>query len=135
MTPFSSNDQKLTAFLRQHRPLPPEAKANLEARILEQLDDLPKSASLPVQQPLRWQWWAVFGAIAFSFITVGTGYLFLRPSLQAANNLAQLEAFVMDSWMGVIDSNTVDASETDWLSLSELTTLSQSSSEKSFNER
>ncbi|MFW6264063.1 MAG: hypothetical protein ACOC3E_00890 [Cyanobacteriota bacterium] len=134
MTPFSSNDQKLTAFLRQHRPLPPEAKADLEARIFEALEN-PKPSALPVQQPLRWQWWAVFGAIAFSFITVGTGYLFLRPSLQAANNLAQLEAFVMDSWMGVIDSNTVDASETDWLSLSELTTPSQSSIENSFNER
>jgi hypothetical protein len=89
MSKFSEDDPKLSAFLRQYPPPPPEASPDLEAQLMESLPPrVQKTKYLP------WLITAIVGGLLFTW----TGYRNYRPALRYTLIQQDLEAFLIDNW-------------------------------------
>ena len=123
MNQFPNDDEKLVAFVRQNRPVPPPAAANFEEQLLEGIDRQP----IPSQQPRHRVFWAIPSAVAAGLLLAWGGYRLLNP----ATNTAELEVFLVNSWNGAIGETSLtsqtESPEADWLLLSDLETDSLSS--------
>ena len=124
MTQFPNDDQKLVAFMRQNRPVPPPAADNLEAQLMELVERQPIS-SRRQHTPFIW---AVPSAIAAGLLLTWGSYRLLNPSPNF--NAAELETFLVNNWNGAISETSLasqtDTTETDWLLLADLHTDSSS---------
>ncbi|NMG57132.1 hypothetical protein E1H12_01010 [Geitlerinema sp. P-1104] len=94
MTDSYDDDRQVIAFLRQHRPLPPPAAANLENQLLEQIRTEETLKQLKWRQRRRWG-----GAIAAALIPLAWfAHRSLLPPQASQAQLVQLETFLEDSW-------------------------------------
>lgn len=123
MNRFSDDDEQLIDFLKQYRPVPPRARANLEAQLMELVTREPP----PPPRYAHQFFWIVSSAMAGSLLLGVGGYRWLNPSPQVATNPSELETFLVDSWSGSIGdisatpstSSTTYVTEADWLLISE----------------
>ncbi|TVQ41751.1 MAG: hypothetical protein EA365_16890 [Gloeocapsa sp. DLM2.Bin57] len=89
MSKFSPDDPKLSAFLRQYRPLPPDASIDLEVELMDSLPPRVKKTKY-----LPW----LLTAIATGLLLTWTGYQNYRPILRYTSIQRDLEAFLIDNW-------------------------------------
>ncbi|MEG4233808.1 hypothetical protein QUA40_17095 [Microcoleus sp. Pol11C3] len=133
------SDQELVNFLKQHRPNIPEAAPDLELKILAAIES--NQASL-VNEPHRKKTrlsvsaksdyrlkissvskWAVSSAIAAGLLVLwSAGYRPFETAQLPDKETAQLEAFLVTNWEGVLhdspQESMTDRSQTDWLTVS-----------------
>jgi hypothetical protein len=111
MTPFSSDDQDLNLvnFLRQHRPEAPPAAADLEQRILRDVEMLQPGSTVIQMQRRRSPLWLVPSVIAAGVVAAVVGYRALIPPPTSPAELAKLERFMENNWHGTVgDSPSMD---------------------------
>lgn len=133
-----SSDQNLVNFLKQHRPNIPEAVPDLEQKILAAIESDQASlfhenhrkkarsiASAKSDNRLKISSvskWALSSAIAASMLVFWSGYRPFHTAQLPAKETAQLEAFLVTNWEGVLhdspQESMTDRSQTDWLTLS-----------------
>ncbi|MEG4531549.1 hypothetical protein [Microcoleus sp. D2_18a_D3] len=130
-----SSDQELVSFLKQHRPSIPEAAPDLEQKILAAIESnqasvfhetyrdktrLSGSAKsgdrLKISSVSKW----VFSsAIAASLLFFWSGYRPFKTAQLPDKETAQLEAFLVTNWEGVLhdspQENMTDRPQTNWL--------------------
>ncbi|MEG4582949.1 hypothetical protein QUA71_25535 [Microcoleus sp. MON1_C5] len=134
-----SSDQELVNFLKQHRPSLPEAAPDLELKILAAIENnqaslvnethrektrvtaSPKSNDrLKISSVSKW---AVSSAIAAGLLVLWSGYRPFETAQLPDKETAQLEAFLVTNWEGVLhdssEKNMTDRSQTDWLTFSQ----------------
>ncbi|MBF2020574.1 MAG: hypothetical protein IGR93_10815 [Hydrococcus sp. C42_A2020_068] len=121
MNQFPDDDEQLVSFLKQYRPVPPQARADMEAQLMELVTREPPP---PPRHPHQF-FWLVSSAMAGSLLLAVGSYRWLNPSPQVATNQQELEAFLVDSWNGAIEETSVTSpttthtSEADWLLMTE----------------
>jgi len=110
MTQLPPDDKRWQEFLRQHRPTPPPAAADLEEQLMNQIATSP-------QPTLTRQLWSVPSALAAGLLMVWSGYRTLIPSPELSNS-ASLEAFLENNWNEVVGETPVslasNSTQTDW---------------------
>ncbi|MGK7872592.1 MAG: hypothetical protein AB4426_04565 [Xenococcaceae cyanobacterium] len=120
MTKFPNEDEKLVAFLRQHRPVPPPAAANFEEQLMMELVQRQPIPSQGKRYPFLW---AVFSAIAAGLLLTWGGYRLLNHSPQIAADTDELETFLVNNWNAAIGETSFESqtysSEADWLLLAD----------------
>lgn len=120
MNQFPDDDEQLVSFLKQYRPVPPRARADMEAQLMELVTREPPP---PPRYPHQF-FWIVSSAMAGSLLLAVGGYRWLNPSPQIATNPQELEAFLVDSWNSATGETSVTypttyTSEADWLFMTE----------------
>ncbi|NJK69136.1 MAG: hypothetical protein HC941_23785 [Microcoleus sp. SU_5_3] len=129
-----NSDKKLVNFLKQYRPDIPEAAPDLEQKLLAALegDEVDRAQISRAESPLNLPEkrsgilsipkWAFSPAIAASLLVFWSGYRLLVPAPTHPDELAHLEAFLIDNWDGVLSDDREgiagDRSQTNWLNLS-----------------
>lgn len=133
-----SSEQELVNFLKQHRPHIPEAAPDLEQKILAAIESNQASvfqethrkktrlsASAKSDDRLKISpvsKWALSSAIAASLLAVWSGYRPFETAQLPDKEIAQLEAFLVTNWEGVLhdspQESMTDRSQTDWLTFS-----------------
>ncbi|MEG4199831.1 hypothetical protein [Microcoleus sp. Pol12A5] len=133
-----SSDQELVNFLKRHRPNIPEAVPDLEQKILAAIESNQAtvfheahrkktrlSASAKSDDRLKISFvskWALSSAIAASLLVFWSGYRPFETAQLPDKETAQLEAFLVTNWEGVLDDSPqesmTDRSQTDWLTFS-----------------
>ncbi|MGB7890892.1 MAG: hypothetical protein WCF82_03060 [Microcoleus sp.] len=133
-----SSDQELVNFLKQHRPHIPEAAPDLEQKILAAIESNQASvfqethrkktrlsASAKSDDRLKISSvskWALSSAMAASFLVFWSGYRPFETAQLPDKETAQLEAFLVTNWEGVLhdspQESMTDRSQTDWLTFS-----------------
>ncbi|MBD1887495.1 hypothetical protein [Microcoleus vaginatus] len=133
-----SSDQELVDFLKRHRPNIPEAVPDLEQKILAAIESNQASvfhethrkttrlsASAKSDDRLKISSvskWALSSAIAASLLFFGSGYRPFETAQLQDKQTAQLEAFLVTNWEGVLHDSPQetmsDSSQTDWLTVS-----------------
>jgi hypothetical protein len=118
MMQFPQDDEKLVAFIRRYRPVPPPAALGLEQRLISLVED-----NAPNCQEKRK--WRVFvpAACAASLLLAWTAYNWhagQQPQFTASSE-EELESFLVETWQGTVGgptnaSQTVGA-EDYWLAL------------------
>jgi hypothetical protein len=114
MNRLPHDDERLSAFLRQYRPVPPPANSNLEKQLMAELEKQPIHFQRNYYLPLRLFFLALISAL------LGWGsYRLFSPS----PNIAELELFLVSNWNDVIDEipqpSPTDSPEIDWLLLTD----------------
>lgn len=135
MTPFPQNDdENLVNFLRQYRPIVPDAASDLEEKIIAAVEaaanNQPEATSrkqkqqsvffVPNSRLFSGKSWRMPAAIAASLVMTVIGYQSLlfyqsitaKPQPNPAE-MAQLEAFLESNWKAVVG----ESSETEWLNV------------------
>ncbi len=106
-----SDDLKLVVFLKNNRPPVPEPHPEAEARLMQAIAETQKQ-----HRPfaLKRGWMIV--AIAFTSALIGSVLWQLRPDRSGvfAQRELELEAFLVETWQGVSESEDSMA-ELDWL--------------------
>lgn len=127
-------DERLVAFLRQNRPVPPPEPLNFEDKLMDIIEQEANYtsdntfSSLPSANPHCY--WAIPGVIAASFLLVWSSLRTLIPPQTARVEIVELESFLVKNWNGAIgelESQQVNYNhpeENSWLLLSNLTTES-----------
>ncbi|MDQ2097570.1 MAG: hypothetical protein QQW96_07985 [Tychonema bourrellyi B0820] len=126
-----NSDQELVNFLQQYRPTLPEAAPDLELKILAAIDRNEQAGkkqnywgkvhSIVSNNRLiipSFRQWAFPPTIVAMLIVFWSGYRLLVPGELNPNEVAHLEAFLVNNWEEVLhDSreNMSDSSKTDWL--------------------
>jgi hypothetical protein len=126
-----NSDKKLVDFLKQYRPILPEAAPDLEQNLLAALErnevDRPDRKNLESQLTAShkrskitcFPKWAFPATIAAGLLVVWSGYRALDTAQLPADETAQLEAFLVTNWEGVLNDsrgeNPSDRPPTDWL--------------------
>ncbi|HEY9890026.1 MAG TPA: hypothetical protein V6D02_16590 [Candidatus Obscuribacterales bacterium] len=115
MTP-PPDDDRLVAFLRQHRPVPPAPAPALETRIIAAIQPLPRRPRAPWRDR-PWHY-GVPALAAAVLVAWGVG-VSRRPAAEPATELADLETFMTEVWYGAIDGDAaripLDTDQPDWL--------------------
>lgn len=115
MTKLSSDEQKLQAFMRQHRPVPPPASPDLEEQLMQAIafnsnTTVNKPINLAIaksQKPNRVrQRWLIPSTIAAGLLITWSSTRLLIPTSELAN--ASLEAFLETNWNDVIGETAVN---------------------------
>ena len=113
MTRLPPDDKAWQEFLRQHRPEPPAAPADLEEQLMKAVEK-----SQPPE--LNQQIWAVPPAIVAGLLMLWSGYRALVFFPEPANS-ANLEIFLENNWNGVVGETSVrthnNTTEVDWVLL------------------
>jgi hypothetical protein len=130
MIHLPSDDQKLQAFLRQHRPVPPPAQPDLEEQFMQLItpkaiafnpNTTHKQTNLAIAKPKKLnrirQLWLIPSTIAAGLLITWSSSRLLLPTTELAN--ANLESFLETNWNDVIgDTATNPASnnlQNDWI--------------------
>lgn len=114
------DDEQLVNFLKQHRPLPPNANPHMEGQLMELIRREP--VSLP-KQPSSILWF-LFSAIAASLLLIFGSYRWFNaaPKMTTTSDL-ELEAFLMESWDTSIGEATPNfqttSSDSEWIIMAE----------------
>ncbi|AGF51480.1 sll0857 [Synechocystis sp. PCC 6803] len=114
--PFNTDQEtKLKHFLQAHRPGVPAPSPALEEQILQRIKQCPRRSLTP---SLSWQW---LGGGVLLFGLVGAGLFGWRSPMQTAEepNMAELEAFLQETWSGSIYPDSVNGANQDWWLLSD----------------
>lgn len=96
------NNHDLVSFLQQHRPIPPKADPHLEARLMSQIEQ--ESSTVKKASGL---FLAIPGAIAFGLIITWNSQRFLQPTPQLAQDIPNIESFLVNSWEATIKDSSV----------------------------
>lgn len=112
---------KLKHFLQAHSPEVPPASPALEEQILQRIKQCPRRSLTP---NLSWQW---LGGGVLLVGLLGVGIFGWRSPMQRAEepNMAELEAFLQETWSGSIYPDSVngvesaDGTNQDWWLLSD----------------
>lgn len=115
MNPFPEDDKPLTNFLKQHRPVTPSAKADLEDRILATIaanssleEFVQRDRHLSSGTSQQRKAWVVPAAIAAGVVATVIGYRTFIPAAQPSpTEVAELEAFIENSWSTTVTSDPV----------------------------
>jgi hypothetical protein len=114
-----NDQQKLVAFLKQNRPLPPPVKNNCEAELMTLIKQQPRFFGFCKNRLL----WLITGAIAASYLLVISGLNKPNFSPKIANQEQDLEAFIINTWDaslgGGIGNNDLHKLENEWFLLTE----------------
>ncbi|MEG5035503.1 hypothetical protein [Microcoleus sp. AT3-D2] len=132
-----SSDQELVNFLKRNRPNIPEAIPDLEQKILAAIESnqasvfhetnckktrssaSAKSDDLKISSVSKW---ALSSAIAASLLVFWSGYRPFQTAQLRDKEIAQLEAFLVTNWEGVLhdspQESMTDRSQTYWLTFS-----------------
>lgn len=129
-----NSDEKLVSFLKQYRPNVPEAAPDFEQKVLAAIDRNDKATELNHLGHLRFTdssknskivgfpKWAFPAAIAAGLLVFGSGYRVLVTAQLHADEAANLEAFLVNNWEGVLNDShgetMSDRPQTDWLTFS-----------------
>ena len=110
-----NSDEKLVGFLKQYRPISPEAAPDFEHKVLAAIDKNVASAnernylgdseftgSQKKSGIVGFRKWVVPSAIAAGLLVFGSGYRVLVTA-QKADEAAHLEAFLVNNWEGVLN--------------------------------
>ena len=111
MTRFS-DDEKLIAFLKQYRPLPPSLATNLEDKLIQKIQQEPRLSN----RKFPWLFWAIPSAIAASLLLVWGGSRWGQTSPQIAVNSHEIEGFIVETWEGSMEENSLNSSHATLLS-------------------
>lgn len=113
MNPFPEDDKPLTEFLKQHQPVAPPARVDLEDQILTAVEATisPKKfvwrdrrTSSGTSQ--RRQAWLIPSTIAAGIIVTVVGYRAFAPTPQPnPAEVADLEAFIENNWSNTVTSD------------------------------
>lgn len=131
-----SSDQKLVNFLKQHRPNLPEAAPDFEQtllaaierdeageRKLNYLGEPQFTRSSKRSRRIGFPKWVFPSAIAAGLLVFWSGYRAFETAQLPDKETAQLEAFLVTNWEGVLhdspQENMTDRSQTDWLTFSQ----------------
>lgn len=129
------SDKKLVNFLKQYRPNVPEAAPDFEQELLAAIDrndaaarefnylgDPQFTRSSKRSGIVCFPKWAFPSAIAAGLLVFWSGYRVLVPAQFHADEAANLEAFLVNNWEGVLNDspgeNSLDRPQTDWLTFS-----------------
>lgn len=128
-----NSDKKLVDFLKQYRPIIPDAAPDLDQKLLAALErnevDRPNRNHLEAQLTAShkrskiacFPKWAFPAAIAAGLLVLWSGYRELNTAQLPADETAHLEAFLVNNWEGVLNDsrgeNPSDRLQTDWLNL------------------
>lgn len=108
MNKLPPDDQQLPEFLRQYRPIPPEATPDLEDQLMSKIVTARKPAR-------KRQMWAVPSMIVAGLLMVFGGYY----TLILASDSANLEAFLESNWNDVLGERTISLQSSnvsgDWM--------------------
>lgn len=117
------DDEKLVAFVRRHRPVPPPAAMGLEQRLMLMVEkeaiNCTKTAKMRCLIPFAC-------AAAFIFAVTTHNWFVQQQQLQFAvrSQEEELETFLIENWQGTVGHTTNAAysslSEGDWLALADL---------------
>ena len=123
MRKFPPDDDKLVAFIREYRPMPPPSSVNLE----QQLIGMVKKTPICEQQSDKRRW-LISGACMVSLLLFWVGWRWSAPQPQVAVTTEELETFLVESWQTTfVDSMSPlqyvnNGSELDWTVLGDLST-------------
>ena len=123
MRKFPSDDDKLVAFIREYRPMPPPSSVNLEQRLIEMVNKTPICES-----PSYKRRWLIPGACMVSVLLLWVGWRWSTPQPQIAATTEELETFLVESWQTTfVDSMSPlqyvnNDSDLDWTILGDLST-------------
>jgi hypothetical protein len=105
MTQLPPDDQALKQFLQQHRSPVPAASPDLEAQIMQAVEQTPVAKSQPhAHKPRRL--WVVPSAIAASLLVAFGSSHWIKVHQPTAADLENLAAFLETSWNGTLSNNT-----------------------------
>jgi len=103
MSQFPPDDDALVTYLRRHRPEPPPAAPDLEARVMAQV----KLAPVPSRRWARWTG-AIAALSAGTLLLWGGGRWLSSPA-------GELEMFVVDVWVGTTTGPTSRPAPENWM--------------------
>ncbi len=106
-----SSNEPLVQFLRKHRSSPPAPKREIEHSLMAQIEAENRLGEMATVPKVRHQRWAFGGVIAASVLLLFTSIRFLQPTPSSPQEMAELEAFIMENWEAVI---TPTPTETSW---------------------
>ena len=106
-----SSNEPLVQFLREHRSSPPVPKREIEHSLMAQIEAENRLGEMATVPKVRHQRWAFGGVIAASVLLLFTSIRFLQPTPSSPQEMAELEAFIMENWEAVI---TPTPTETSW---------------------
>ena len=111
--PNDHDDQKLIAFLKKHRSLPPSADNKFEMELMNKINQLPQEKTQPSQRPSLW---IIPSAIAASLILLWGGINWLSPSPQTAQVATdeELEEFLLNGWYGAMGETSYTNAQSDF---------------------
>ncbi|MBD2652168.1 hypothetical protein H6G45_01410 [Synechocystis sp. FACHB-383] len=100
----ADQEGKLKHFLQAHRPGIPAPSLELENQILQRIKQCPRRSFVP---GFSWQW---LGGGVLLVGLVGAGLFGWRSPMQTARepDMAELEAFLQESWSGAIYPDSVN---------------------------
>lgn len=125
---FPQDDEKLVAFIRRYRPVPPPAALGLEQRLMSSVE----KNVLNCQEKAKWRF-LVPAACAAGLLLAWTAYnrLTLPQAQFTASSEEELETFLVESWQGSVGepTNTFQPAtvEADWLALADFQTTATTS--------
>ncbi|NEP57530.1 MAG: hypothetical protein F6K31_10970 [Symploca sp. SIO2G7] len=115
MTRLPSDDRQWQDFLRQHRPEPPAARADLEEQLMRAIEKSP---------PPAFNQRFLAPAIVAGLLMVWSSYRAL-VFLPEPSNAANLEIFLENNWNGVVGETSIrtysNTTEEDWVLLANTT--------------
>ena len=114
-----NNQNNLVFFLRQNKPIPPQAYPDLEQTIIDSLEP----RKLKERKYYKTVTWTIPSAIATGFLFTTVSFTVRTPRIAIEPN--DLENFLVNNWHDTLNaqsSNTTNSSEASWL----LPTLSES---------
>lgn len=122
MSHLPPDDDRLIEFMYQYRPAAPPAAADLEQRVMQGIEIIPQQLAKESIFPIRRNW-LFSGALAASLlIAIVSGYRLLTPATQSEAELASLEAFLVESWDGVVTGSETEIYGTESILSAEDTT-------------
>lgn len=122
-------EEPLTAFLRQHAPVPPVASPHLEQQIMLLVAATPLTAATSAPDQRSWWWSTGLSSVlaASTVLAVWVGQWLLGASMPETTALSRLEVFWEGNWQGLVVPPTTEslASQADWLILSRSSDVTQ----------
>ena len=105
--------QNLINFLRENRPAIPDAKGNLEAKLMNSISEQPRKHCKSSSSLM----WTIPSAIATGVLFTSVGLNWKTP--QMVIEASELDQFLVNSWIDTVDSSNFailnQEEDTDWL--------------------
>ena len=111
--PNDHDDQKLIAFLKKHRPLPPSVKNDFEMELMSKINQIPQEKPKSSRSSL---FWVIPSAIAASLLLVwgGINWLSLSPQVATVVTDEELEEFLIHGWYGAMGETSYTNAQSDF---------------------
>lgn len=121
MNDLNDDRQKLAAFLKQYRPIPPKAAQNFEEQLMAAIEKQPQVQFSTAHKSFNRHLWAIPSLLVAGILLSWGGYRLFNSSPQVATD-PELELFLVNGWNASLgESTSIYSPLDDWLGSNEIT--------------